>query len=209
MLVEMTVKEFIAEVKGDSAAPGGGSVAALAGSLGAALAIMVGNLTLGNAKYPDAQAKLPGLQKKLEEVLCELERYIDEDTQVFNKVMEAYALPKETDEDKAKRSAAIQESMKKAAKLPFYVAACSLEALKFSKEMLEIGNANAASDAAVAGRMAYTGMWGAIYNVRINLGSIKDEEFNQKMRTEVSWMISHGESLMEKLSILADEKIGV
>ncbi|GHV80922.1 formiminotransferase-cyclodeaminase [Spirochaetia bacterium] len=207
MLIDLTVDGFIQEMKSDSPAPGGGSASALAGSLSAALGIMVANLTTGNAQYAGVQGQVEKLRADLEPVLKDLERYVDEDTGAFNDVMAAFKLPKETEAEKLARRDAIQASMKAAASLPLLVAGDCLRALKGAVELLRIGNTNAASDAAVAGRLAYAGLWGAVYNVRINLGSVKDAEFNAAKRAEVTELLVRGEELTRELSRLADEKM--
>ena len=208
MLVDMTIKEFLAEITSDSPAPGGGSVAALAGAVGAALATMVGNLTLSNAKYSEVQGEVEVLMPHLNSLQAKLVHYVDEDTAAFNQVMAAYRLPKGTDEEKQARSQAIQQALQGAATLPMNVARLCLEVLSLSKQMLTIGNTNAASDAAVAGRMAHAGMWGAIYNVRINLDSIKDQDFVTAMREEVKTVIEKGEGALQDLIAETDRKIG-
>lgn len=207
MLIQMKVSEFLKELKSNSSAPGGGSVSALAGSLGAALALMVGHLTLPLEKYKDQKEEVLALQSELDPLLVSLEQCIDDDTEAFNKVMQAFRLPKEADAEKAQRTAAIQEAMKGAAELPYMVAENSLKVLKLSTRMLQIGNTNAASDAAVAGRMAYAAVWGAIYNVRINLTSIKDEAFNTKMRNQITNLLTENEKALAILIQNADEKI--
>lgn len=209
MLVDMTIKEFLAELKSDSTAPGGGSAAALTGAVGAALAVMVGNLTIGNAKYQDAQDEVKTIQPLLNDRLAKLEQYIDEDTEVFRQVMATYRLPKATEEEKLARSQAIQQALKQATVLPMTVASLCQEVLELSKRMLEIGNSNAASDAAVAGRMAHTAMWAAIYNVRINLDSIKDQDFVAEMKQQIKTVADKAEVTLADLLAEADRKIGV
>jgi len=209
MLVDMTIKDFLAELKSDSPAPGGGSAAALTGAVGAALAVMVGNLTIGNAKYQDAQDEVKTIQPLLSDQLAKLEQYIDEDTEVFRQVMATYRLPKGTEEEKLARSQAIQQALKQAAVLPMTVASLCQEVLELSKRMLEIGNSNAASDAAVAGRMAHTAMWAAIYNVRINLDSIKDQDFVAEMKQQIKNVADKAEVTLADLLAEADRKIGV
>jgi len=208
MLIDMTVKNFLAELKSASPAPGGGSAAALAGAVGAALALMVGNLTVGNAKYQSVQDEVKALLPELEEQLARLQRYVDEDTAVFNQVMAAYRLPKATEEEIAARSRAIQQALEQAASLPMTVAGCCQEVLVMARRMLAIGNANAASDAAVAGRMAHAAMWAAIYNVRINLGSIKDQEFAARMWQRIDTVLGKADAAMADLLAEADKKIG-
>lgn len=207
MLMEKKLNDFLAELKSDSPAPGGGSAAALAGAIGAALAIMVGNLTISTPKYVEAHEEAGKLTALLEEKLASLERYVDEDTEVFTQVMLSYKLPKSTDEEKAARSIVIQEKMQAAAQLPMKVATICMEVLEMSEQMLEIGNVNAASDAAVAGRMAHAAMWSAIYNVKINLGSIKDQTFVADMSKQVTSTVERSEELLAKLIKKADEKI--
>lgn len=208
MLIDMTIKDFLAELKSASPAPGGGSAAALAGAVGAALAMMVANLTVGNDKYQAAHGELGVLMPQIEERLDRLQRYVDEDTEMFNRVMAAYRLPKATEEEKAARGRTIQEALQQAAVLPMTVAECCGEVLDLARRMLEIGNANAASDAAVAGRMAHAAMWSAIYNVRINLASIKDQDFADKMRSRIDAALGKAGVAFAGLLATADGKIG-
>jgi formiminotetrahydrofolate cyclodeaminase len=207
MLIDLPVHKFIQEMKSDSPAPGGGSASAIAGALSAGLGIMVTNLTTGNAQYAGVEKRIQALRTELESVLKDLERYVDEDTFAFNDVMAAYKLPKESDEEKAIRRDRIQSGMKTAAELPLLVAGSCLVVLTAAVELLRIGNSNAASDAAVAGRLAYAALWGAVYNVRINLGSIKDAEFNRDKRAQITALLAKGEGLTLELSRLADEKM--
>lgn len=207
MLMDKKLNEFLAELKSDSPAPGGGSAAALAGAIGAALGIMVGNLTLNSNKYAEVHEKANQLTQQLEKRLAVLERYVDEDTRVFTQVMQAYKLPKSTDAEKTLRSQTIQQAMQSASQLPMKVATICMEVLELSSEVLEIGNANAASDAAVAGRMAHAAMWSAIYNVRINLGSIRDQDFVANMNKKIASVVEHSEELFTQLVDKANEKI--
>ena len=207
MLMDKKLNDFLAELKSGSPAPGGGSAAALAGAIGAALGIMVGNLTLTSEKYIASHDQASQLIEQLEEKLASLERYVDEDTQAFTQVMQAYKLPKITDGEKALRSQKIQQAMQAASQLPMKVATICMEVLEMSGKMLEIGNINAASDAAVAGRLAHAAMWSAIYNVRINLGSIKDQKFVDEMTTQVARVVDHSEELLTQLAHKANEKI--
>ena len=186
MLMTKSVQDFITELAADSAAPGGGSAAALAGCLGAALTKMVCNLSLDEAKFGAVLPEIEAIRTESGDLLAKLTRAVDEDAAAFNEVMAAYKLPKATDEEKIARLAAIQQSMKQAALLPLGVAGDCLAVLKLAGRILPIGNANAASDAAVSGLMAYAALQGAIYNVKINLGSIKDADFCQKTREPIS-----------------------
>ena len=186
MLITKSVQDFITELAADSAAPGGGSAAALAGCLGAALTKMVCNLSLDEAKFGAVLPEIQAIQSQAADLLTKLTRAVDEDAAAFNEVMATYKLPKATEEEKTARLALIQQSMKKAALLPLSVAGDCLEVLKLAGRILPIGNANAASDAAVSGLMAYAALQGALYNVKINLGSIKDADFCQDTRQKIA-----------------------
>ncbi|MBP2635381.1 MAG: fchA 1 [Firmicutes bacterium] len=208
MLIEKNVTDFIDVLASASPAPGGGSVSALAGSLGAALTAMVCRLTLGNEKYSDVQAKAGSMLKQADELKNLLQKYVDEDTEAFNKVMAAYKLPKDTEEQKTDRSQAIQQAMQNAASLPLKVAEYCLTIITMAEQILRLGNANAASDAAVAGLISHAGMQGAIYNVRINLASIKDQQFVETTQAQVDAIKSQAAVQYGKLIATADKAIG-
>ncbi len=172
-LASMKVNGFLSELASNSPAPGGGSVAALAGSLGAALSSMVCNLTVGKEKYADVQGEIKNTLKKSEKLRKDLTKLIDEDTDAFNDVMKAFKMPKETDKQKEVRSKAIQEGYKTAAKVP-------LKTAKTCASILDV-----ITDAAVSALMAQAGVISAILNVKINLGSIKDEGFVKKIASDL------------------------
>lgn len=209
MLLDMMVKDFLTALKSDSPAPGGGSAAALVGGVAAALALMVGNLTADNEKYQTVRVEVQSLRPQLDERLTKLERFIDEDTAMFNQVMAAYRLPKTTETERSARSQAIQVALQQAAIAPMAVAECCEGVLSLAKRMLEIGNSNAASDAAVAGRMAHAAMWAAIYNVRINLASIKDPVFITDMKLRIDTVVEKTEASLSTLLVEADRKISL
>lgn len=177
MLIEKSVHDFITELAAESPAPGGGSAAALAGCLGAALTAMVCKLSLDEAKFEKNLSDIKSVQGEAAALLAKLTLAIDEDAQAFSDVMDAYKLPKGTETEKTARMAAIQASMKQAALLPLEVAGSSLAALRLARRILPLGNSNAASDAAVAGLLACAAVQGALYNVKINLSFIKDVAF--------------------------------
>lgn len=208
MLIQLPLKDFISELASNSSAPGGGSIAALAGSLGAALAVMVCHLTIGNPKYSAVEADMNCLLAAADKLQTELTLLIDEDTNAFNQVMAAYQLPKLTDTEKADRSSAIQKALKEATLLPLSVAERCCELIGLSKQVLHSGNANAASDAAVAGAMANAGLIAAAYNVKINIASIKDQDFVAAMQEKLRELKSSGARLYQELTADADAKIG-
>lgn len=208
MLVDKTILAFTDELASNSPAPGGGSISALAGSLGAALTAMVCRLTIGNEKYESVQTEVQEILAKVDNLMKRLTQFIDEDTAAFNKVMDAYRLPKDTEEQKSIRSQAIQQAMENAASLPLSVAEHCLEIISMAQRAIIIGNTNAASDAAVAGLMAYAGLNGALYNVRINLPSIKNKQFVDTARNKVNQIKSKADAAYVELTATADKAIG-
>jgi len=199
-LVDMGLAAFVDEVSGDSMAPGGGSVAALAGSLGAALAAMVGNLTVGKKGYEKDWKALSALAVKAQAVKEELLRLVDEDTAAFNGIIEAGRLPKGSEAEKAAREAALEAANKVAAKVPLVSARACLEAARLCLEAAEKGNAASISDAGVGALMARSGALGAALNVLINLGSIKDAAFGEGLKTE-AWRIMTDAAGVEETAI--------
>lgn len=185
MFKEMTVECFVNKVASKSPAPGGGSVSALCGALASALGSMVCNLTVGKKKYADVQEDIQQSLDELKPLSNQLLDYIDKDTEAFNKVMDAYSLPKTTDEETSLRKSAIEESMKTAAIVPLEVAKISFSILNELKVVVGKGNKNAVTDALVATMLSRTAVLGALYNVKINLISIKDKEFIGRVQEEV------------------------
>lgn len=185
MLVNKNIIDFVATTASNEPVPGGGSIAALSGALAAALAEMVANLTIGKKKYVEVQEEMKKIASTLETSRNELVDFIDKDAASFDEVMKAFKLPKETDEEKAKRKEAIQEGTKYAAEVPLQVARASFEIMAFSKIVVEKGNKNAVTDGAVSAMLARTAVLSALMNVKINLTSISDEKFVEKMTKEV------------------------
>ena len=182
-LMSMTASRFVDEVSTESPAPGGGSVAALMGSLGAALATMVANLTVGKKGYEGAWADLAAMAERGQALKDRLARAVDEDTDAFNRVMEAMRLPKGTPEQQAERSRAVDTANKAAADVPLQTARLCLEAITLAATAAELGNRNSASDAGVAALASRAGVEGAALNVRINLAGITDAAFKASAAT--------------------------
>ena len=183
MLSSLSVTDLLNEIASNSPAPGGGSVSALAASLGAALTSMVCRLTIGKKKYIDVQTEIEKALKRSEDLRVQFISLIDEDTEAFNKVMAAYGLPKETEEQKMKRTAEIQNAMKTATLVPLKLMELCGEAMELVKTVVEKGNQNSISDASVAALMLQAGCEGAALNVLINLNSLQDEAFVEAKRT--------------------------
>nr|MBP9152221.1 cyclodeaminase/cyclohydrolase family protein [Flavobacteriales bacterium] len=176
-LVDMTLVEFADETASESPAPGGGSIAAYVGVLGASLATMVANLSSHKRGWDDRWEEFSHWAEKGQAIKDELLHLVDEDTASFNAIMDAFGLPKETDEEKAARSAAIQAATKYAIQVPFRVMEVAHSSFELIKAMAEIGNPNSVTDAGVGALCARTAVLGAHLNVKINAGSLKDKEF--------------------------------
>jgi len=185
MLTTKTVNEFLDEVASSSPAPGGGSVSALAGSLGAALTSMVCRLTIGKKKYVDVQAEMESVLKKSEELRTKLTSVIDEDTEAFNKVMAAFGMPKEADDQKVARNKAIQEATKSATLVPLKLMELCEEGVGFARIVAEKGNKNSLSDAGVSLLLLQAAAQGAALNVRINLAGLEDKKFHDEAYEKV------------------------
>lgn len=208
MLMDKTVRDFVAELASDSAAPGGGSAAALAGCLGAALTAMVCNLSTDETKFKENLPTILAIREESGKLLTQLVAAVDADANAFHAVMASYKLPKGTDAEKAARLAAIQSAMKTAATLPLDVAAAGLAALKLAGRILPLGNPNAASDAAVAGLMTYAAIQGALYNVKINLGFIKDPIFCDEARRRIAAISDEAKQENAALDAAATKLLG-
>lgn len=183
-LQDLAVKEFIDKVTGNDPVPGGGSVSALNGSLAASLAAMVANLTVGRKKYAEVNDEMEGLSARLTGLSAQLLNDVDRDAEAYDRVFAAFKLPKETDEEKAVRTEAIQRETKYAAEVPMEVARTAHAMLPLIDTVARKGNSNAVTDACVAMMCARTAVLGALLNVRINLTSITDEAFVKEMSAE-------------------------
>ena len=184
MLVDLTVKDFLDKVAGSDPVPGGGSIAALSGALASALSTMVAQLTIGKSGYEASEEVMQHAQTLTSRLMKEFIVLIDKDSEAYNEVFACFKLPKSTDEEKAIRSAAIQEATKHAALIPMEVARMALDMMPVIADVARLGNQNAVTDACVAMMSARSAVLGALLNVRINLGSIKDKEFADKLQAE-------------------------
>lgn len=190
-LVNQDIKTFLDELASSSPAPGGGSVAALSGALGAALSSMVCNLTKGKKGYESAQDEIAELLGKSEGLRRELTELIDKDTQAFNEVMNALKMPKDTEEQKEQRRIALQTAFKHAAEVPMETARKCHQVLDIARIVAQKGNKNSITDAAVSAITAHTGVQSAVLNVRINLSSIKDAEYVQEFSKQLDELLKN------------------
>ena len=185
-LVAMTLRGFVDELSTDSPAPGGGSVAALCGALSAALSAMVANLTAGKKEYEAARPEMIATAVRAQELKDDLLGAVDRDTTAFNKVMEAFRLPKTTPEQAEEKERAVEEANKEATLVPLEVLEKSVEAVALAKVAAAKGNRNSVSDAGVGGLAGQAAGEGAYYNVLINLSGIKDAAFTARVRREAA-----------------------
>jgi formiminotetrahydrofolate cyclodeaminase len=185
MYIDQPLRHFMDKLASKAPEPGGGSVAALMGALGAALISMVANLTLGKEKYKDVQPQLETLVKESEKVRAEMQDLLQKDTEAFGAFGDVYKMPKNTDAEKAARTAKMQETLKKACQVPFEIGLKSLEVAKLAERAADIGNVAAVSDAGVAVLLAQACAQSAALNVKINVNSIKDEAYNKTTWTRM------------------------
>ena len=207
MLIDKKVSNFLDELASSSPTPGGGSVAALAGVLGASLISMVGNLTLGKKKYEDVEKDIKKIISSSEKLRYELSQLIEEDIKAFNNFMATYKMPKETEDEKKIRAEKIQEALIKAAKVPLKTAYKSLDIMILSQEVAEKGNINVISDAGVAVLMAEAALESAILNVKINLRMIKDEKIRKELSSSIKEILLKEKGQKEKVLKTIEEKI--
>ncbi|WP_432662775.1 cyclodeaminase/cyclohydrolase family protein [Wukongibacter baidiensis] len=200
-LVEKTVMDFVNAVESKEPAPGGGSVAALGGSLGGALTAMVGNLTIGRKKFNELDEETKEkFEKAFNETIVVKEsllKIIDEDTEAFNQVMAAFKMPKETEEEKSERKAAINEATILAMNVPLKAAEECLKILKLQEVFAQYGNRNAITDVGVGALMSYSGLEGALLNVKVNLGGLDDQEFVNNIQAKCDSILKEGKELLE------------
>jgi len=189
-LSDMDLNAFARELAGDSPAPGGGSVAALAGGLAAALCAMVSRLTLGREKYKDAADDMEAVRQKADTASARLLALVDEDAAAYNKVSAAFRMPKGTDEEKAARADAIQEAAKAAASTPLDTLRTTADLCDLCRLTVEKGNPNCITDAGVAAQLIRAAAKGAAYNVQINLSSIKDAVFREHLAKQTNEILS-------------------
>jgi glutamate formiminotransferase/formiminotetrahydrofolate cyclodeaminase len=206
-LLKMNLREFCNETLSDSPAPGGGSVAALMGALGASLGGMVANLSAGKRGWDDKLKYFSDWAVKAQQLKDELLSLVDEDAAAFNKVMDALALPKESAEEKAARSEAIQIATKYAAEVPLRVMETAFKAFQILSEMADKGNPASISDVGVGLLGVRACISGAALNVRINLAGLKDEKAKSALQEKVRKITAESESKFKKIDQVVESKL--
>jgi formiminotetrahydrofolate cyclodeaminase len=176
---------YLDDAAGKKPAPGGGSVSACVGALGAALVSMVCNLTVGREKFAGVDAEMSALVEKSEAARVKLEQLLQDDTTAYNGVIDAYKMPKETAEEKAARKAAVQAGLIVAADVPLEICRVAVEVCRLSKTAAELGNPQAVTDAGIGAILGEAAVVGAALNVRINLGSIEDCDYTGAAAAEI------------------------
>lgn len=207
-LINMNLKSFSEETASESPAPGGGSISAYMGSMGAALGTMVANLSAHKRGWDERWEMFSDWAEKGKYYVDTLTNMVDEDTHAFNKIMDAFGLPKATDEEKAARKAAIQAATKYAIEVPFKVMKLCYEAMDICKGMAEMGNPNSVTDAGVGALAACAGVQGAFLNVKINAGDLEDKSFVKNILEQGAQIEQKALALREEIMKTVNEKIG-
>ena len=207
-LLKMNLREFCNETLSDSPAPGGGSVAALMGALGASLGGMVANLSAGKRGWDDKLEYFSDRAVKAQQLKDELLSLVDEDTAAFNKVMDAFALPKESAEEKIARSSAIEQATKHAAEIPLKAMETAFKSYQLLSEMADKGNPASISDVGVGALATRACIEGAAMNVRINLAALKDEKFKSAFVEKVRKISADSEARFKELNDVVEKKLG-
>jgi methenyltetrahydrofolate cyclohydrolase len=208
MIKDQSIQVFLNELASKTSTPGGGSAAAIMGAMGAALVSMVCNLTIGKKNYAEVEEELKSVLARAEAVRERLTDMIQADVEVFNQVMSAYGLPKDTEEQKAARSHAIQVALKAATEVPLDCARACLEIIKLSQIVAEKGNLNVISDAGVGVLAAYAALRSAALNVYINAKGIKDEAFAKARLAELEKILEGTDTLTESIYQRVNGKLG-
>ena len=207
MIKNKSLQEFLDELASNAPTPGGGSGAAVMGAMGAALISMVCNITIGKKGYEEVEDDMKDVLKQAEALRDRLTDMIRADVEVFDRLMAAYGLPKETDEEKAARSEEIQASLKEATDVPLNCARACAEAIDLCRVAAEKGNLNVVSDAGVAVVAADAAMKSAALNVYINVGSIKDKVFAEERSTELEKILKSAEGQTGEIYELVKSKL--
>lgn len=204
MLAELRVSELLDKTASSDPVPGGGSIAALSAAAAAGLAEMVANLTVGKKGYEAVEEEMKAVAAKMRPLREKLLKDMDRDADAYNEVFSSFKMPKRTEEEKEKRQKAIQEGLKHAASVPLGVAEDAFSILGLVRTVIAKGNKNAVTDGAVSAMMARTAVLSALYNVKINLGSIKDEAFVNRVRKKVKHLDAETVKMEKEILSLVD-----
>ena len=204
---EWNIEEFLQQSASSAPTPGGGSVSAYAGALGASMVCMVANLTLGKEKYKDVEPIVKEILQKGEKCLSNLKAGMVEDINVFGMFMDVFKMPKETEEQKAKRSVKMQAALMEATESPLNVTRTCFEVLQLAREIAPIGNKGAISDVGVGAYLAESALKSAVLSININLPRIKDEEYKTGVRIERDSILKQVEDILKKTIDIVNSRI--
>ena len=207
MFKEQQLQTFLDQLASSASTPGGGSAAAIMGAMGAALVSMVANLTVGKKKYEDVQEEMQGFLDQSEALRERLTGMIQADVDVFDKVMAAYGMARETDEEKSLRSRTIQAALKEATDVPLACAQLCADVIELCRPVAEKGNLNVISDAGVAVLAAHAALRSAALNVYINIGGIRDTDFANDRREKLEFVLSGAGVATETVYELVKSKL--
>ncbi|MDW7672213.1 MAG: cyclodeaminase/cyclohydrolase family protein [Bacillota bacterium] len=206
-LTELKTKEFVSMLASDAPAPGGGSASALFGALGTALVSMVANLTAGKEKYAEYEERMREILKETNELMISFNNLIEKDTEVYNAVGAVMTMPKATDEEKARRREAMQNALKEATVVPYAMMEEAAKTLQVLEKAMGYSNPNAVSDLGVAALGLKAALQGAWLNVKINLGSIKDESFVMEYQAKGEKLLADNLKFADSLYKTVEEQL--
>ena len=207
MFKEQQLQTFLDQLASSASTPGGGSAAAIMGAMGAALVSMVANLTVGKKKYEEVEEEMQGFLEQSEALRERLTGMIQTDVDVFDRVMAAYGMARETEEEKARRSQTIQAALKEATDVPLACAQLCADVIELCRPVAEKGNLNVISDAGVAVLAAHAALRSAALNVYINIGGIRDAEFVNDRRAKLEFVLSGTGTATETVYELVKSKL--
>ena len=199
-MIKESVDSYLCAAASRSPAPGGGSVSALGGALGAAMSSMVANFTVGKKKYEDVQEEVKKILSESEECRLKLGELVEGDIEAYTRVSSAYSLPKETDEEKENRREEIARATKEAIAVPFEIASCCFRVLELCRRLVDIGNKRLISDVGVSVLLAWAALQGANLNVEINLSSLEDKSFVEEKRSVIRPLLAEGRMILDEVA---------
>jgi formiminotetrahydrofolate cyclodeaminase len=203
-----SVRDFAAALASGEPVPGGGGGAALAGALGAALAAMVCNFTVGRKRYQAVEPEMRALLSRADAIRAELLDLVDADAEAYGKVVEGQALPKDTPEQVAERDRRIQAALAESVRVPLRVAVLAADAVALCEPIAERGNQRLISDAGVAALLADAALRSAALNVRVNLRDLRDEKLVSESRAAIARLLASAAEVKPRVMALVEAKIG-
>lgn len=209
MYINKPLKDFLENTARGTPTPGGGSVAALVGSLGAALLCMVGNFTVGKPKYKSVEESVKGILEEAEKLKNDLSALIEKDIEAYEKFSQTSQMPKDTPLMKEKRSQALQKTLKEAAEVPLHVAEASLRVIELGQRLLPQGNPNLITDVGVGVLLAEASLKSAALNVKINLSFIKDEKYKRETNKTLGEVLSQASQIKNETLKVIEQRMGL